>query len=77
LPLFLHLSVFLFLIDGLVYLFNLNCAAFGAVVWWVRIVTSGYVYVMMDAILKPENLFYMLFSPSVLRLYLWMSGMVF
>jgi hypothetical protein len=77
LPLFLHLSVFLFLIGGLIYLFNLNHAAFGAVVWWVRIVTSGYAYVTMDVILKPESLFYMPFSPSVLCLYLWMSGMVF
>ena len=76
-PLFLHLSVFLFLIGGLVYLFNLNRAAFGAVVWWVVIATSGYAYVTMDAILKPENLFYTPFSPLVLRLYLWMSGMVF
>ena len=75
-PLFLHLSVFLFLVGGLVYLFNLNRATFGAVVWWVVIATSGYAYVTMDAILKPENLFYTPFSPSVLRLYLWMLGMV-
>ena len=76
-PLFLHFSVFLFLVGGLVYLFNLNRAAFGAVVWWVVIATSGYAYVTMDAIFKPENLFYTPFSPSVLRLYLLLSRMVF
>ena len=76
-PLFLHFSVFLFLVGGLVYLFNLNHAAFGAVVWWVVIATSGYAYVTMEAIFKPENLFYTPFSPSVLRLYLWVSRMVF
>jgi len=76
-PLLLHLSVFLFLLGGLVYLFNLNRAAFGAVVWWLVIATSAYAYVTMDAIFKPENLYYTPFSPSVLRLYLRVSGMVF
>ena len=76
-PLFLHLSVFLFQVGGLFHLFNLNRAAFGAVLWWLVIATTAYAYVTMDGIFKPENLYYTPFSPSVLRLYLRVSGMVF
>jgi hypothetical protein len=76
LPLYLHFSIFLFLTGGLAYLFNLNHVAFGTVVWWVAIATSGYAIIMVDGILRPENLFYMLFSPSTLHLYLWVSRMV-
>ena len=75
-PLYLHFSIFLFLAGGLVYLFNLNRVAFGTVVWWVAIATSGYAIVTVDGILRPENLFYTPFSPSTLRLYLWVSRMV-
>ena len=75
-PLYLHFSIFLFLAGGLVYLFNLNRVAFGAVVWWVAIAISGYAVVTVDGILRPENLFYTPFSPSALRLYLGVSRIV-
>ncbi len=76
-PRFLHLSLFLFLAGGLIYLFNLSHAAFGAVVWWIAISMIGYAYATVDAIPTPENLFFTPFSPSALRLYLSLSNKVF
>ena len=40
---FLHFSLILFIIGGLIYLFNINRAVFYAVVWWVGLMAAGTV----------------------------------
>jgi hypothetical protein len=74
---YLHFSLFLFLAGGLIYLFNLSHAAFGAVAWWIAIAMIGYTFHTVDAILTPENLFYTPLAPSASRLYLFLSNKVF
>ena len=76
-PLYLHVSFFLFLAGGLIYLFNLNHVTFSAVVLWVFVAMVGYAASTVDGILMPENLFYTPFSPSALRECLRVSEMVF
>jgi hypothetical protein len=76
-PLYLHVSFFLFLAGGLIYLLHLNQVTFGVLVPWVGFAMVGYAYSTLDGILTPENLFYTPFSPSVLREYLRVSEKLF
>ena len=76
-PLYLHVSFFLFLAGGLIYLFNLNHVTFDVVVPWVGFATVGYAVSTVDGILTPENLFYTPFSPSALRECLRVFQLVF
>jgi hypothetical protein len=76
-PLYLHVLFFLFLAGGLIYLLHLNQVTFGVLVLWVIFAMVGYAFSTVDGILMPENLFYTLFSPSLLREYLRVSKRVF
>jgi len=76
-PLYLHVSFFLFLAGGLIYLFNLNYVTFGVVVLWVVFAMVGYAVPTVEGIRMPEDLFYTPFSPSALRECLRVSEMVF
>ena len=76
-PLYLHVSFFLFLAGGLIYLLHLNQVTFGVLVPWVGFAMVGYAFSTLDGILTPENLFYTPFSPSLLREYLRVSKWVF
>ena len=76
-PLYLHVSFFLFLAGGLIYLLHLNQVTFAVLVPWVVFAMVGYAFSTVDGILTPENLFYTPFSPSLLREYLRVSERVF
>jgi len=53
----------------LIYIFNINHAAFAGIVWWIAIPTLYYVVLTSNSFF-PYNLLYTPFSPLVLRLYL-------
>jgi hypothetical protein len=74
---YLHLSLLLFIIGGLIYLFNLNPAAFYAVVWWVGFMAVSYAAVTVDVFFNPYDLFHTPFSSLALRIYLAISYVVF
>ena len=42
LPVMLHLSLFLFFLGLLIFLFNINHAVFGSVFWWIGLFTTVY-----------------------------------
>ena len=67
---YLHTSVFLYIAGAIIYLFNTDHIVFSNVVCWVAIFTTAYAVVTVEAIFKPDILFYTPASPLVLRLYL-------
>ena len=66
----LHLSVFLFAAGLLVYFFNINRAAFNAVVWLIAITTIAYTLISVAPIWDRSNLGITPFSPMILLVYL-------
>src|SRR5437879_2013013 len=52
-PLYLHVSFFLFLAGGLIYLLHLNQVTFGVLVLWVIFAMVGYTFSTVDGILMP------------------------
>jgi hypothetical protein len=74
---YLHISLLLFIIGGLVYLFNINHAAFYAVVWWVGLMAISYTQGTMEVFSEPHYLFHTPFSLPGLRVYLGISYAVF
>ena len=69
LPFCLHLSLFLFMVGLLIYIFNINHSIFAALVWWIAITTLVYAAYTSNAFFG-RSLLYTPFSPLVLRLYL-------
>ena len=74
---YLHYSLTLFIIGGLIYIFNLNHDAFYAVVWWVGLMAIIYTSATMSVLFEPHNLVHTPFSPLVSRIYLGISYVVF
>jgi len=76
----LHLSLFLFAAGLLVYLFNINRATFGAVVWVIPITTVLYALHTVFPFFNHNILYVTPFSPMVLCLYLgvlWVMVQIF
>ena len=69
LPFCLNFSFFLFITGVLIYFFNINRATFGAVVWWIVIITMLYALFTFTSF-SPDELWYTPFSSLALRLYL-------
>ena len=68
---FLHLSLLLFIVGGLIYLFNINRAVFYALVWWVGCMAIQYAYRTMGGAFGPTaNLYHTPLSLPALRIYL-------
>ena len=67
---FLHFSLILFIIGGLIYLFNINRAVFYALVWWVGLMAIAYTDATVEVFFKPYNLFHTPLSPLALRIFL-------
>ncbi|KAH9986342.1 hypothetical protein BJV74DRAFT_796830 [Russula compacta] len=67
---YLHCSLLLFIAAVLIYLFNTCHTVFGAVVCFVFCSQTVYAVVTVEAIFKPDILFYTPFSPLILRVYL-------
>jgi hypothetical protein len=76
-PIFLHLSVLLFIAGGLIYLFNTNLSVFYAVVWWVAYMAISYAGATVAVFFEPHNLLHTPLSPLALRIYLGISYVVF
>ena len=76
-PVFLHLSLLLFIAGGLIYLFNINRSVFYAVVWWVAYMAVSYAAATVAVFFEPHNLLHTPLSPLVLRIYLVTSYAVF
>ncbi|KAF8479056.1 hypothetical protein DFH94DRAFT_38235 [Russula ochroleuca] len=74
---YLHTSVLLFIIGGLIYLFNINHPAFYAVVSWVGYMAMSYTYATVQVFVEPHNLLHTPFSRPALRIYLGISYVVF
>jgi len=76
----LHLSLFLFAAGLLVYLFNINRATFGAVVWVIAIATALYAFHTVFPFFNHNILYVTPFAQMVLCLYLgvlWVVVQVF
>ena len=76
-PAYLHLSLLLFIIGALIYLFNINRSVFYAVVGLVGWMTLHYVFATAMAFLDPEDLMHTPLSLLGLRIYLGIFYMVF
>jgi hypothetical protein len=76
-PIFLHLSLLLFIAGSLIYLFNINRAVFYAVVWWVGYMAILYASRTVAPFLEPHSLFHTPLSSFALRIYLGASYAVF
>jgi len=76
LPFYLHISLSLFTIGGIIYLYNINRAVSVAVIFWVAINIIAYSLVTLEAIFKTGVLFYTPLSQLVLHIYLIMSAAV-
>jgi hypothetical protein len=75
-PLYLHLSLFLFMAGCGIYLFNLNLAVFYAVACWITIFTTAYIIVTVGGIFVPHELLYTPFSPLLLHAFLGISYVI-
>ena len=73
----LHFSLLLFIAGGLIYLFNINRTVFCAVVWWVGWVIFLYAIATLIVFFEPGSLFHTPLSPLALRIYLYISYVVF
>jgi Family of unknown function (DUF6535) len=76
-PIFLHLSLLLFLAGALIYLFNINRAVFYAVVWWVGYMATLYTFRTVAPFIEPHSLLHTPLSSLALRIYLGISYAVF
>ena len=76
-PIYLHFSLLLFIVGGLIYLFNTNRAVFYAVVWWVGYMTISYTRATVAVFFEPHSLLHTPLSPLALRIYLGISYAMF
>ena len=77
LPFCLQLSLFFFMTGLLIYFFNVNRAAFGALVWLIGSVTLFYVTLTVAPIFIPDELFYTPFTPMSSWIYIGLSFIVY
>ena len=76
-PDYLHFSLLLFIVGGLIYLFNINRAVFYAVVWWVGYMTISYTVYTVDVFDEPHALFHTPLSWLGLKIYLSIAYVAF
>ena len=58
LPALIHLSLFLFFIGRLIYLFSVNYTVFCAVVWWIAVSAATYLLITVLPIFRLESPYY-------------------
>ena len=64
LPALLHTSLFLFFAGVLVFLFNTHHNVFGAVAWWIALVTAAYITITFMPLFRPDSPYYAPLSSS-------------
>ena len=69
LPTLLHISLFLFLIGTLIYLFTTNRIVFGNVVWWVVLSIVAYLTITLLPIFRPNSPYYAPLSSPIWYIY--------
>jgi Family of unknown function (DUF6535) len=67
--LLIHISLCLFFIGLLIYLFNINHTIFSAVICWISIVAAAYLIITIMPILRVDSPYYSPFSPVAFRIY--------
>ena len=76
-PVFIHLSLLLFVIGVVIYLFNINITVFYAVGSWVGIMAVFYATATIVPFVLPRSLFHTPLSPLAMQIYLGISYVVF
>jgi hypothetical protein len=76
-PIFIHLSLLLFVIGVVIYLYNINITTFNAVTWWVGMMAVLYAMATAVPFFLPRSLFHTPLSPVAMEIYLWISYVVF
>ena len=74
---FLHLSLLLFIIGTLIYIFSINRAIFYAVIWLIALATMDYAVATGEMFLRRPILTHTPFSILALRIYLGTSYAMF
>jgi hypothetical protein len=69
LPTLLHISLFLFFIGTLIYLFATNRIVFGNVVWWVVLSMVAYLTITLLPIFRPNSPYYAPLSSPIWYIY--------
>jgi Family of unknown function (DUF6535) len=76
-PTLIHVSLFLFFVGLLVYLFNVNHTVFVAVVWWVAVSAATYILITFMPILRLDSPYYAPLSSLAFRVYTGVLGPTF
>ena len=69
LPTLLHLSLFLFFADLVIFLFNINHDVFSSVIWWIGIFTMAYAWTTLMPIFRHDSPYYAPLSSTAFLLY--------
>ena len=69
LPTLLHLSLFLFFVGLVIYLFSANHVVFGTVVWWVVLSMMAYLCITLLPIIRPNCPYHAPLSSPIWYLY--------
>jgi hypothetical protein len=77
LPTLVHLSLFLFFIGLLVFLFNTNRTVFNSVTWWITLFTIVYGCITLMPIVRHDSPYYAPLSGSAWLLYASMRYIIF
>jgi hypothetical protein len=77
LPTLLHLSLFLFFVGLVIYLFSTNHFVFGTVVWWVVLSSMAYLSIALLPIFWPNSPYYAPLSSILWSLYACISYAAF
>jgi len=72
----LHLSLFLFLVGFLIFLFNVNRIVFDSVIWWVVLFLVVYACATLSPILRENSPYSTPLSESVWFLYVGLSSII-
>jgi Family of unknown function (DUF6535) len=74
LPALLHISLFLFFLGLIIFLFNIHHTVFSVVVWWVGLATAVYIWITVMPIFRHDSPYYAPLSSSV---WLFHTGIIY
>jgi hypothetical protein len=73
LPVLIHLSLFLFFVGLVIFLFNVNQSVFISVTWWMGLFTVVYVGMTVMPIFRPDSPYYAPLSSTAWLLHAFLS----
>src|SRR6266851_7913976 len=81
LPVLIHLSLFLFFVGLVIFLFNVNQSVFVSVIWWMGLFSVVYVGMTVMPIFRPDSPYYTPLSSTAWSLHAFLLcalyGMLF